>query len=160
METNPVEDTQRITEEQKCDKLDEVFKTERDKWSILIKDLVAKVKDVTAITEAQATMLSYRHIFNDQIAKYRSTLAKRKAGNSKQWQIRFNYYKTPNPNLQIRYQDRELQEHIKADLAFRTRENDILMNQITWFEDAVQTMDKLGYSIKVAVDLETKLKYH
>jgi len=150
----------KLSEEEKCDRLDLAFATKRSEWSEKVKELIAQLNDVTRLAETQATMLSYRHIFNDEIAKYRATQAKRKAGNLKQWQLRHNYYKSPTSGHQIKLQERELADHIKADLAYRARENDILANQIAFFEEMVQTMDKMGYAIKIAVEIETKLKFH
>ena len=141
-------------EEAQCEKLEKSFEAEREKWGGMINPLISKTDSVGALSEAQVLMLSYRHMLTDLIAKYKNAYNARLSKDSVFKRIRTAHYKT---GVDIRYTDRDIADHVAADMALRTRKNGLLKTQYEFLSDMVDTLDKLGYAIRNKIELATRL---
>ena len=138
-------------EEQKVETLDTALTSERDDFSVKILDLIKSINDVSKIAEAQVLMLSYRHMMVDKITKYRVALYKKKTSDSNYRKLRYEYYKTQHD---VRLDHREINQYIDSDMALRIRQTELLDSQVTFFQQCVETLDKMGFSIKNRIQIE------
>jgi D-mannonate dehydratase len=67
------------TELDKLNDLEKFLEKQRSEWGDRIVDLISKIREFENLAEAQVTMLSYRHMIIDQIAKINVTLRKRES---------------------------------------------------------------------------------
>jgi len=114
------------------------------------------INRIDSISEAQVLMLSYRHILVDKITKYRAAIYKKKANDQNFRKMRYEYYKTQHD---VRLDYREINTFIDSDMALRIRQTELLENHISWYTQCIDTLDKLGFSIKDRIQIEEiKLK--
>jgi hypothetical protein len=139
------------TEEQKVETLDTALTSERDDFSAKILDLIKNINDVSKIAEAQVLMLSYRHMMVDKITKYRVALYKKKTSDTNYRKLRYEYYKTQHD---VRLDNREINQYIDSDMALRIRQTELLESQVNFFQQCVETLDKMGFSIKNRIQIE------
>ena len=138
-------------EEEKVETLDTALTSERDDFSVKILDLIKNINDVSKIAEAQVLMLSYRHMMVDKITKYRVALYKKKTSDSNYRKLRYEYYKT---QYDVRLDHREINQYIDSDMALRIRQTELLESQVNFFQQCVETLDKMGFSIKNRIQIE------
>jgi len=138
-------------EEQKVETLDTALTSERDDFSVKILELIKSINDVSKIAEAQVLMLSYRHMMVDKITKYRVALYKKKTSDSNYRKLRYEYYKTQHD---VRLDHREINQYIDSDIALRIRQTELLESQVNFFQQCVETLDKMGFSIKNRIQIE------
>lgn len=138
-------------EEEKVETLDTALTSERDDFSVKILDLIKNINDVSKIAEAQVLMLSYRHMMVDKITKYRVALYKKKTSDSNYRKLRYEYYKTQHD---VRLDHREINQYIDSDMALRIRQTELLESQVNFFQQCVETLDKMGFSIKNRIQIE------
>jgi hypothetical protein len=138
-------------EEKKVSELEEALERERLEYSSKIGDLFPMLNRIDRISEAQVLMLSYRHMLVDKLAKYRSAIFKKKSSDQNYRKLRFEYYKTQHD---IRLDYKEINEFINSDMSLRIRQTDLLDNQINFYRDCIDTLDKMGFSIKNRITIE------
>lgn len=143
-------------EEKKVSEIEEVLERERVDFSSKISDVIKMINRMDSISEAQVLMLSYRHILVDKITKYRAAIYKKKANDQNFRKMRYEYYKTQHD---VRLDYREINTFIDSDMALRIRQTELLENHISWYNQCIDTLDKLGFSIKNRIQIEEiKLK--
>lgn len=141
-----------MTEEEiKVNEIDEALSKERTEYSNKISDIIRMINRIDQIAEAQVLMLSYRHMLVDKIIKYRAATYKKKANDQNYKKIRYEYYKTQH-NIRLDY--REINTFIESDMALRIRQTELLENHINWYSQCIDTLDKLGFSIKNRIQIE------
>jgi hypothetical protein len=143
-------------EEKRVSEIEEVLEKERVDFSSKISDVIKMINRIDSISEAQVLMLSYRHILVDKITKYRAAIYKKKANDQNFRKMRYEYYKTQHD---VRLDYREINTFIDSDMALRIRQTELLENHISWYTQCIDTLDKLGFSIKNRIQIEEiKLK--
>ena len=140
-----------ITED-KIEKIQTLLEKERKSWSENIQNLIKRISDADKISVAQVDMLSYRHMLSDKIIELNILLSKKRANDSNYSKTRYQYYKT---NHDVRLDHREIMEYIKSDMSLRNRETSLIELQITYYKQAIETLDKMGFAIKNKVTLAT-----
>lgn len=138
-------------EEKKVNDIEEALDKERADYSIKISDLIRMINRIDNLAEAQVLMLSYRHMLVDKVVKYRSAIYKKKANDQNYRKLRFEYYKTQHD---VRLDYREINQFIDSDMALRIRQTELLENHISWFQQCIETLDKMGFSIKNRIQVE------
>jgi hypothetical protein len=138
-------------DEKKVNEIDEALEKERGDFSKRITEVISMINKIDNISEAQVLMLSARHNLVEKIAKYRSSLYKKRTSDSNYKKLRYEYYKTQHD---VRYDYREINQFIESDMALRSRQTDLLENQVTFFSQCVDTLDRLGFSIKNKIQVE------
>lgn len=138
-------------EEVKVNEIDEALSKERGEYSNKISDIIKMINRIDQIAEAQVLMLSYRHMLVDKIIKYRAATYKKKANDQNYKKMRYEYYKTQH-DIKLDY--REINTFIESDMALRIRQTELLENHINWYSQCVDTLDKLGFSIKNRIQIE------
>lgn len=138
-------------DEKKVNDLEDALSKERGSLSTMISDVIKMINKIDSISEAQVLMLSYRHMLVDKLVKYKSTLYRKKSSDSNYRKLRYEYYKTQHD---VRLDYREINQYIDSDMALRIRQSELLDNHISWFSQCIDTLDKLGFSIKNKIHLE------
>jgi hypothetical protein len=141
-------------EEAQCDKLEKTFDAERAEWDKLMNELISKLDSIGELAHAQVLMLSYRHMLNEKVAKYKNALNGRKSKDAAFKRIRDAHYRT---GVDVRYGEKGIGDHVAADMAIRTRKNALLQTQVEYFHDTVDTLDKMGYAIRNRIELATRV---
>ena len=140
-----------ITED-KLKKIENLLITERKDWSTKIQSLVGTIDKAHKIAKSQTLMLSYRHMIVDKIIELNILLGKKRANDANYKKIRYQYYKTQHD---VRLQHNEIMEYIASDMSLRIRETSLIENQISYYKQANETLDKMGFAIKNRVILAT-----
>lgn len=138
-------------DEKRVNEIDEALEKERGDFTKRISEVIGMINKIDNISEAQVLMLSARHNLVEKIAKYRSSLYKKRSTDSNFKKLRYEYYKTQHD---VRLDYREINQFIDSDMALRSRQTDLLENQITFFSQCVDTLDRLGFSIKNKIQVE------
>ena len=140
-----------ITED-KLKKIENLLITERKDWSGKIQSLVSTIDKAHKIAKSQTLMLSYRHMIVDKIIELNILLGKKRANDANYKKMRYQYYKTQHD---VRLQHSEIMEYIASDMSLRIRETSLIENQISYYKQANETLDKMGFAIKNRVILAT-----
>ena len=138
--------------EEKLQKIETLLEVERKDWSSQIQSLITDIKDAHKLAKAQTLMLSYRHMVVDKIMEMNILLGKKRANDANYSKTRYQYYKT---NHDVRLDHREILEYIKSDMALRNRETNLIENQVAYYRQCIETLDKMGFAIKNRVTLAT-----
>ena len=138
-------------DERKVSELEEALERERVEFSGKMAELVPMLRELNKISEAQVLMLSYRHMMVEKLTKYRAASYKKKSNDQNYRKLRYEYYKTQHD---VRLDYREINQFIDSDMALRTRQTDLLENQINFFSQCIETLDKMGFAIKAKITIE------
>src|ERR1022692_1745203 len=107
-----------LSNEAKLKEIDIFLENQRNKWGKLIIDLVHEIKDIDKLKEAQVTMLSYRQMLVDQLAKFNIRHRKSETLLEREFKRRyFTYF-----NNDIKLSDKEKVMATNADLFFNRRQ--------------------------------------
>lgn len=140
-----------IEEEKKVLEIEEALEVERETYSEKIKSAIKMINNIESISESQVLMLSYRHMLVEKVAKYKSILYKKKSSDLNFRKSRYEYYKTQHD---IRLDYREINEFISSDMALRIRQSELIENQISFYNQCIDTLDKMGFAIKAKIQVE------
>jgi hypothetical protein len=138
-------------DERKVSELEEALERERTDFTVKLNDLIGMLNRIDKISEAQVLMLSYRHMMVDKLVKYRAANFKKKANDQNFRKLRLEYYKTQH---EVRLDWKEVNEYVNSDMALRIRQTDLLDNQINYYSQCIETLDKMGFSIKNKISIE------
>ena len=139
------------TEEQKVADLELALDTERVEFTSKMNELIPMLNRIDKISEVQVLMLSYRHMMVDKLIRYRAANFKKKANDQNYRKIRYEYYKTQH---EVRLDYKEINEFINSDMSLRIRQTDLLENQINFYSLCIETLDRMGFSIKNKISIE------
>jgi hypothetical protein len=87
----------------------------------------------------------------DKLVRYRAANFKKKANDQNFKKLRYEYYKTQHD---VRLDYREINDFIASDMALRIRQSDLLENQINFYSQCIETLDRMGFSIKNKISIE------
>jgi hypothetical protein len=138
--------------EDKLQKIETLLEKERKEWSDNIQKLIKNIGIADRLSSSQVDMLSYRHMITDKIIEFNIMLNKKRSNDSNYTKTRYQYYKT---NHDVRLDHREIMEYIKSDMSLRSRETGLIEQQISYYKQAVETLDKMGFAIKNKIILAT-----
>ena len=132
------------TELDKLNDLEKFLEKQRSEWGDRIVDLISKIRDFDNLSEAQVTMLSYRHMIIDQIAKININLKKRESSYNIQYKNKFLEYF----NYDYKLNDKQKVNMVEADLSILDKQIGFLTSQIEYFKECIKTLDNVGWAIK------------
>ena len=138
-------------EEKKVNDLDEALEKERGEFTEKIADVIKLIGHIDKISEAQVLMLSYRHMLVDKLTKIRGAIYRKKVNDENYRKIRYEHYKI---NHDVRLDYREINQFVASDMALRTRQTELLQSQIDYYQQCIETLDKMGFSIKNKIAVE------
>lgn len=138
-------------DEKKILELESILDSERGEFTTKLNGLIPMISKVNQIPEAQVLMLSYRHMLVDKMVKYRSALYKKKSNDQNFRKIRYEYYKTQHD---VRLDYREINQFVDSDMSLRIRQSENIENQINFYSQCIETLDKMGFAIKARITIE------
>ena len=128
----------------KLNELERFLEKQRSEWGDRIMEVIEMIRELDKLTEAQVTMLSYRHMVIDQIARINITLKKRESTYNIQYKNKFiDYF-----NYDYKLNDKQKVNMVEADLANLNKQIGFLSTQIDFFKECVRTLDNIGWAIK------------
>ena len=128
----------------KLNELERFLEKQRSEWGDRIMEVIEMIRELDKLTEAQVTMLSYRHMVIDQIARINITLKKRESTYNIQYKNKFiDYF-----NYDYKLNDKQKVNMVEADLANLNKQIGFLGAQIDFFRECVKTLDNIGWAIK------------
>lgn len=133
------------------DEIIQSLEAEKQDFQTKIYDIIQMSGYVSKLPETQVLMLSYRHQLIDKIRYYSIQSIKWNNKIALKRKERFEFYKTKND---VRLDWRETLEYVNADMRSTESVIDILKSQMEFYRECVQTLDKLGFSIKHRVEME------
>jgi D-mannonate dehydratase len=128
----------------KLNELERYLEKQRSEWGDRIMEVIEMIRDLDKLIEAQVTMLSYRHMVIDQIARINITLKKRESSYNIQYKNKFIEYF----NYDYKLNDKQKVNMVEADLANLNKQIGYLSTQIDFFRECVKTLDNTGWAIK------------
>lgn len=132
------------TEQDKLNDLDRFLEKQRSEWGDRIMEVIDMIRHMDKLSEAQVTMLSYRHMVIDQIARINITLKKRESTYNIQYKNKFiEYY-----NYDYKLNDKQKVNMVEADLSSLNKQIGFLSTQIEFFKECIKTLDNVGWAIK------------
>jgi len=135
---------QHTTEQDKLNDLDRFLEKQRSEWGDRIMEVIDMIRHMDKLSEAQVTMLSYRHMVIDQIARINITLKKRESAYNIQYKNKFiEYY-----NYDYKLNDKQKVNMVEADLSSLNKQIGFLSTQIEFFKECIKTLDNVGWAIK------------
>lgn len=138
-------------EEKKATDLEDALEKERFEYHKKISELIPMISKLETVSETQVLMLSYRHMLTDKLAKYRSAIYKKKSNDVNYRKLRYEYYKTQHD---VRLDYKEINEFINSDMSLRIRQTELIENQINYYKDCIDTLDKLSFAVKNKLIIE------
>lgn len=132
--------------------LDVKFDQEREQISSYIKEnIINRLNDINAIGDIQVHLASQRQRLVDKSADMRS-LIRRKT--EQQQTIRKQKYRFYKMEYDIKLNDYEIKHHIEADIEESSNVVKLLENQIQYYKDTIDTLDKVVYKIKYLIEVK------
>jgi D-mannonate dehydratase len=138
------EEVKAPAEQDKLNDLDRFLEKQRSEWGDRIMEVIDMIRHIDKLSEAQVTMLSYRHMVIDQIARINITLKKKEFTYNIQYKNKFiDYY-----NYDFKLNEKQKVNMVEADLAGLTKQIGFLSTQIEFFKECIKTLDNTGWAIK------------
>jgi|688.fasta_scaffold02443_30 hypothetical protein len=131
--------------EAKTLELEETLIRDRDKWSNKIRELIAMMKNVNDIPEAQVYMLSYRQMLLDSISSFQTSLYKKNVSFDTYYKKKFREYTL---DYDIKLNGGEKEKMIRADLTLVQRQIHLLESHIDYYRECIRTLDNMGFAIR------------
>lgn len=139
--------------ENKKEMLEVKLEAEKKKWNDTVKDLVAMIRHVDNVSEAQVLMLSYRHQLVDKLVEMKNIVKSQQAQSWETRRTRYIHYKT---NYNIKLNQSEINEFIDADVKDTILTISLLETQLIYYQMTIDTLDKMGFAISNKVSLAIK----
>jgi hypothetical protein len=131
--------------EEKTLELEETLFRDRDKWSNKIRELIAMMKNVNDIPEAQVFMLSYRQMLLDATSSFQSSLYKKNVSFDTYYKSKFREYTL---DYDIKLNGGEKEKLIRSDLSIIQRQINLLESHIDYYKECIRTLDNMGFAIR------------
>jgi hypothetical protein len=131
--------------EAKTLELEETLMRDRDKWSKKIRDLVAMLRNMNEISEAQVLMLSYRQMLLDTTSSFQASLYKKNVSFDAFYKSKFREYTL---DYDIKLNGGEKEKLIRSDLSIIQRQIHLLESHIDYYKECIRTLDNMGFAIR------------
>lgn len=131
--------------EAKTLELEETLMRDRDKWSKKIRDLVAMLRNMNEISEAQVLMLSYRQMLLDATSSFQASLYKKNVSFDAFYKSKFREYTL---DYDIKLNGGEKEKLIRSDLSIIQRQIHLLESHIDYYKECIRTLDNMGFAIR------------
>jgi hypothetical protein len=136
----------------KSEKLDIAFTTQRKEMSAYIKDnITIPMGSINNVAAIQVHILSQRQLLVDKSNEMRASIAKKNKSLGSARKQKYRFYKL---EYDIKLNDYEIKNHIEADLEDTYNVIKMIENQITFYKETIETLDKSIWMIKYLIDTE------
>lgn len=139
----------------KSEKLDLAFAKERKEISEFIKtNITSRMNSIDNIADIQVHILSQRQRLVDKSNEMRTSIRKRQKNLSTTRKAKYRFYKL---DYDIKLNDYEIKNHIEADMEDSYNMIKMIENQITFYKETTDTLDKSIYMIKYLIEVKKYL---
>jgi len=136
----------------KFDKLDMAFAKQRFEISTRIKENITNpMGSINNISDIQVHILSQRQLLVDKSNEMRVSIVKRNKSLGSARKQKYRFYKL---EYDIKLNDYEIKNHIEADMEDSYNVIKMIENQITFYKETIETLDKSIWMIKYLIDTE------
>tara|TARA_R110000737_G_C14589539_1_gene487246 strand:+ start:86 stop:541 length:456 start_codon:yes stop_codon:yes gene_type:complete len=137
------------------DKLDTAFAKERKELSEYIKtNIIDRMNSIDNIADIQVHILSQRQKLVDKSNSLRAGIRKRNKNLATTRKQKFRFYKL---DYDIKISDYEISRHIDADVESSQNMIKMMENQITYYKETTDGLDKTIYMIKYLIEVKKYL---
>lgn len=127
----------------------------QSQWSLIIKNLNLKMKDLTGVNEILGEIYTQRQLCCEQYYVMLNKISALSKDYKKQYATRYNYYKI---KADIRYSsDSAINSQINSDLADYIYNTNLLDNYAKFLESTVKTFDNMIYGVNNRIKIEELL---
>lgn len=151
MEENNLQNQETMSNDDKLKAIEDQLSEQRDKWGSRLIELIKSINNVENLAETQVTMLSYRQMITDQMAKLNIRLRKVKSTYERNYKTKLlEYY-----NHDYKMSDKHKDAAVIADLHFIKKQISFLEIQIDYYTECVRTLDQMAWAIKNRINIAT-----
>ena len=134
-----------------ADKLDAAFDKERNELSLYIKtNIIDQMHSIENIPLLQVHILSQRQLLVDKSNGLRASIRKKNKNMASVRKAKYRFYKN---EYDMKLNDYEITRHIDADVEEVSNMIKMLENQIQYYKDSTETLDKCTFMIKYLIDV-------
>lgn len=138
-----------------AEKLEIAFAKERENISGDIKrDITDRMNSIDNIADVQVHILSTRQKLVDKANDLRVSLRKKQKNLSGTRKAKYRFYKL---DYDIKLNDFEIKNHIEADMEDTYNMIKMIENQIAFYKETTDTLDKSIYMIKYLIEVKKYL---
>ena len=137
------------------DKLDNAFAKERKELSEFIKtNITDRMNSLENIADIQVHILSQRQKLVDKSNEMRASIRKKNKNIATVKKQKYRFYKL---DYDIKLNDYEIKNHIEADIEDSSNMIKMIENQILYYKETTDTLDKCIYMIKYLIEVKKYL---
>ncbi len=149
------QDKEQIKDLSTAEKLEKAFEKEREKITSYIQlNIISKMNNIDEIADVQVHILSQRQKLVDKASEMRASIKNKKKKIDASRKQKYRFYKI---EYDIKLNDYEIKNHIEADLAETNGIISQIENQITFYKESTDTLDKCIYMIKYLIETKKYL---
>ena len=139
-----------LTNEEKLQKLEIYLEGKRNEWTGKIRQIIGGLKRLEGLEDSLVSMLSYRQIMVDEMASLQNTIYDKEKSLSRLEKHKYiSYY-----NSDYKLTDKQKNMMMRADLADEHKQIGLLKSQLSFYQEGIQTLDKMGWAAKIRVDID------
>jgi hypothetical protein len=151
MEENTTQNTESMSNDEKLQAIEDQLAEQRQKWGERIVTLIKTLNNVENLADSQVSMLSYRQMIVDQLAKLNIRLRKIKSSYERSYKGKLlEYY-----NHDYKMSDKHKDAAVIADLHYIKKQINFLEIQIDYYNECVRTLDQMAWAIKNRINIAT-----
>ena len=136
----------------KSEKLDMAFAKQRFEISTYLKENITNpMGSINNVADIQVHILSQRQLLVDKSNEMRVSIVKRNKSLGSTRKQKYRFYKL---EYDIKLNDYEIKNHIEADMEDSYNVIKMIENQITFYKETIETLDKSIWMIKYLIDTE------
>lgn len=124
---------------------------DRGEWKDKITELIHTIKNMSAISDCQINMLSYRQILLDKVTDFKSMIYKRNATWERYYRSQYREYTL---NYDVKLTSGEKHQFIKAELSSLKNQIDLLQSHVDYYYECIKTLDNLAFAIRNRIRLD------
>lgn len=124
---------------------------DRGEWKDKITELIQTIKNMSAISDCQINMLSYRQILLDKVTDFKSMIYKRNATWERYYRSQYREYTL---NYDVKLTSGEKHQFIKAELSSLKNQIDLLQSHVDYYYECIKTLDNLAFAIRNRIRLD------
>lgn len=124
---------------------------DRIEWKDKITELIRTIKNMSAISDCQINMLSYRQILLDKVTDFKTMIYKRNATWERYYRSQYREYTI---NYDVKLTSGEKHQFIKAELSSLKNQIDLLQSHVDYYYECIKTLDNLAFAIRNRIRLD------
>ncbi len=151
MEENITPSPESLSNDEKLKAIEDQLAEQRNNWGTRLIALVKTINDISNLADSQVTMLSYRQMIVDQLAKLHIRNRKIKSTYERNYKIKLlEYY-----NHDYKMSDKHKDSAVIADLHYIKKQISFLEIQIDYYGECIRTLDQMAWAIKNRINIAT-----